>query len=180
MRFIDGYKRLVLPTDGRRFQIPLRSLAPADAENLLVGGRCVAGDPVSHASTRNMGCLLCHWPSSRDRHRGVIGNVVWVWGSHECCVYRAGSKRVPAARDAYLKIERNIAFVTYKNLSYFQKKKMTDSSSPIASKLWSDTIDRPPRSANSKAASNSKAISVASSRHHPRQRLTLRRSRQYT
>ena len=27
-----------------------------DVNNLLVGGRCVAGDMVSHAATRNMMC----------------------------------------------------------------------------------------------------------------------------
>jgi hypothetical protein len=54
--FIDGYGLLALPTTGRYFQIPYRILVPQKVENLLVAGRCVAGDMVSHAATRNMMC----------------------------------------------------------------------------------------------------------------------------
>jgi hypothetical protein len=54
--FIDGYKLLVLPTTGRYFQIPYRCLQSPDVDNLLVAGRCVAGDKISHAATRNMMC----------------------------------------------------------------------------------------------------------------------------
>jgi len=54
--FIDGYGLLALPTTGRYFQIPYRILVPQKVENLLVAGRCVAGDRVSHAATRNMMC----------------------------------------------------------------------------------------------------------------------------
>lgn len=54
--FIDGYGLLVLPTTGRYFQIPYRILVPQKVENLLVAGRCVAGDRHSHAATRNMMC----------------------------------------------------------------------------------------------------------------------------
>jgi hypothetical protein len=35
--------------------VPYGCLVP-DIDNLLVGGRCVAGDMVSHAATRNMMC----------------------------------------------------------------------------------------------------------------------------
>lgn len=55
--FIDGYNILVLPTSGRYFQVPYGCLVPAGAgavDNLLVAGRCVAGDKVSHAAMRNM------------------------------------------------------------------------------------------------------------------------------
>lgn len=49
--FVDGYSVLLLPTTGRFFHVPLGSLIPKEgASNLLVGGRCVAGDNVSHAS----------------------------------------------------------------------------------------------------------------------------------
>ena len=51
--FIDGYSILILPTSGRFFEVPLGCLTP-DTENLLVAGRCVAGDMVSHAAMRNM------------------------------------------------------------------------------------------------------------------------------
>ena len=54
--FIDGYGILVLPTTGRYFQVPYRILVPQDVDNLLVAGRCVAGDKVSHAATRNQMC----------------------------------------------------------------------------------------------------------------------------
>jgi hypothetical protein len=54
--FIDGYGVLVLPTTGRYYQIPFRALLPRKVENLLVAGRCIAGDEISHASVRSMMC----------------------------------------------------------------------------------------------------------------------------
>jgi hypothetical protein len=54
--FIDGYGVLVLPTTGRYYQIPYRALIPRDVKNLLVAGRCIAGDEISHASVRSMMC----------------------------------------------------------------------------------------------------------------------------
>jgi hypothetical protein len=54
--FIDGYGLLILPTTGRYFQIPYGILLPQGVENLLVAGRCVAGDKVSHAALRSMMC----------------------------------------------------------------------------------------------------------------------------
>ena len=54
--FIDGYGILILPTTGRYFQVPYGILVPRDVDNLLVAGRCVAGDKVSHAATRNQMC----------------------------------------------------------------------------------------------------------------------------
>ncbi len=54
--FIDGYGVLILPTTGRYFQVPYGILVPLKVENLLVAGRCVAGDKISHASVRNMMC----------------------------------------------------------------------------------------------------------------------------
>lgn len=44
-----------MPSTGRYFQIPYGILVP-DVDNLLVAGRCVSGDMVSHAATRNMMC----------------------------------------------------------------------------------------------------------------------------
>eukprot|EP00164_Ancoracysta_twista_P007553 GFYU01010747.1.p1 GENE.GFYU01010747.1~~GFYU01010747.1.p1 ORF type:complete len:509 (-),score=184.09 GFYU01010747.1:65-1591(-) len=58
VRFVDGYSQLVLPIDGRRFQIPLRCLISPDVKNLMVAGRCIGGDSTSHASVRNMGCTF--------------------------------------------------------------------------------------------------------------------------
>merc|ERR1711894_805344 len=46
--FIDGYNILILPTTGRYFQVP------PSIDNLLVAGRCVAGDKTSHCAMRNM------------------------------------------------------------------------------------------------------------------------------
>lgn len=54
--FIDGYGILILPTTGRYFQVPYRSLVPRGVGNLIVAGRSIGGDKVSHASTRNMMC----------------------------------------------------------------------------------------------------------------------------
>lgn len=54
--FIDGYGVLILPTTGRYYQVPYGILVPQGMKNLLVGGRCVAGDKISHASVRNMMC----------------------------------------------------------------------------------------------------------------------------
>jgi len=52
--FVDGYNVLILPTTGRYFQVPYGCLVPENIDNLLVAGRCVAGDDVSHAAMRNM------------------------------------------------------------------------------------------------------------------------------
>ena len=54
--FIDGYGVLVLPTTGRYFQVPYGALVPHKIDNLLVAGRCISGDKISHASVRNMMC----------------------------------------------------------------------------------------------------------------------------
>ena len=54
--FIDGYGVLVLPTTGRYYEIPYGALVPQAVENLLVAGRCIAGDEISHASVRSMMC----------------------------------------------------------------------------------------------------------------------------
>ena len=53
--FVDGYAILMLPTTGRYLQVPYGCLVP-DVDNLLVAGRCVSGDVLSHAATRNMMC----------------------------------------------------------------------------------------------------------------------------
>ena len=45
-----------MPTTGRYFQIPYGIILPQKVENLLVAGRCVAGDRMSHAATREMMC----------------------------------------------------------------------------------------------------------------------------
>ena len=54
--FIDGYGILILPTTGRYFQLPYRTLLPQGVENLICAGRITGGDRVSHAATRNMMC----------------------------------------------------------------------------------------------------------------------------
>lgn len=40
----------------RYFHVPYGIIQPRGVENLLVAGRCVAGDRVSHAATRQMMC----------------------------------------------------------------------------------------------------------------------------
>jgi hypothetical protein len=46
----------VLPTTGRYFHVPYGALVPQEADNLLIAGRPVAGDKISHAAVRNMMC----------------------------------------------------------------------------------------------------------------------------
>ena len=54
--FIDGYGVLILPTTGRYYQVPYRSLVPRKVADLIVAGRSIGGDKISHASVRNMMC----------------------------------------------------------------------------------------------------------------------------
>ncbi len=54
--FIDGYGYLILPTTGRYFHVPYRSTLPQGVKNLLVTGRAIGGDKISHAAVRNMMC----------------------------------------------------------------------------------------------------------------------------
>ena len=54
--FIDGYGILILPTTGRYWHVPYRALVPKNIGNLLVAGRSIGGDKISHASARNMMC----------------------------------------------------------------------------------------------------------------------------
>jgi hypothetical protein len=54
--FLDAYFLVVIPTTGRYFQVPYGITVPQKVENLLVAGRCVAGDKISHAATRQMMC----------------------------------------------------------------------------------------------------------------------------
>jgi hypothetical protein len=54
--FIDGYGHLILPTTGRYWHVPYRALVPKRIGSLLVAGRAIGGDKLSHASARNMMC----------------------------------------------------------------------------------------------------------------------------
>lgn len=54
--FLDAYGIVRIPTTGRYFQVPYGIILPQKVENLLVAGRSVAGDKVSHAATRQMMC----------------------------------------------------------------------------------------------------------------------------
>jgi len=54
--FLDAYGVVILPTTGRYFHVPYGIILPRKVENLLVVGRCVAGDKISHAGTRQMMC----------------------------------------------------------------------------------------------------------------------------
>lgn len=54
--FLDGNDIAVMPSTGRYFQVPYGVVLPQKVENLLVAGRCVSGDKVSHAATRQMMC----------------------------------------------------------------------------------------------------------------------------
>ena len=54
--FLDAYGIVIIPTTGRYFQVPYGIMVPKKVDNLLVAGRCVAGDRVSHSATRQMMC----------------------------------------------------------------------------------------------------------------------------
>lgn len=54
--FLDAYGIVIIPTTGRYFQVPYGIIVPERVDNLLVVGRCVAGDQVSHSATRQMMC----------------------------------------------------------------------------------------------------------------------------
>ena len=54
--FIDGYGILILPTTGRYFHVPYRTLLPKGVKHLICAGRITGGDRDSHAATRNMMC----------------------------------------------------------------------------------------------------------------------------
>ena len=54
--FIDGYGLLIIPTTGRYFQVPYRAMLPKGVKNLIVTGRTIGGDKISHAAVRNMMC----------------------------------------------------------------------------------------------------------------------------
>jgi hypothetical protein len=54
--FLDAYGVVIIPTTGKYFQVPYGIILPQKVENLLVAGRCVAGDRLSHAATRQMMC----------------------------------------------------------------------------------------------------------------------------
>ena len=54
--FIDGHGILILPTTGRYFHLPYRTLLPKGVDDLICAGRITGGDKVSHAATRNMMC----------------------------------------------------------------------------------------------------------------------------
>ena len=54
--FLDGSGYVILPSTGRYFHVPYGIILPQKVGNLLVAGRSVAGDKVSHAATRQMMC----------------------------------------------------------------------------------------------------------------------------
>lgn len=54
--FLDAYGVVVIPTTGRYFQVPYGIMVPSGIDNLLVAGRCVSGDRISHAALRQMMC----------------------------------------------------------------------------------------------------------------------------
>ncbi|SLM31966.1 Invasion protein IbeA [Desulfamplus magnetovallimortis] len=54
--FLDAYGVVIIPTTGRYFQVPYGIIQPKGMENLLVAGRCVSGDRISHSALRQMMC----------------------------------------------------------------------------------------------------------------------------
>ncbi|QDZ21661.1 FAD dependent oxidoreductase [Chloropicon primus] len=56
-QIVDGYGILVLGSEGGEVEVPLRGFQ-CDVDNLMVAGRCFAGDHVSHCLTRNIKCCM--------------------------------------------------------------------------------------------------------------------------
>lgn len=56
--FVDGLSYLYIPTTGRYFQVPYRSILPKGVDNLLVAGRSISGDRAAHCAFRNMSCCV--------------------------------------------------------------------------------------------------------------------------
>ena len=56
-QIVDGYGVLVLGSDGGQVEVPLAAFQ-CDVENLVVAGRCMSGDHVSHCLTRNIKCCM--------------------------------------------------------------------------------------------------------------------------
>ncbi len=54
--FLDGNNVAIMPSTGRYFHVPYGIILPQKVENLLVAGRCVAGDKATHAAIRQMMC----------------------------------------------------------------------------------------------------------------------------
>ena len=54
--FLDGNHIAIMPSTGRYFHVPYGIILPQKVDNLLVAGRCVAGDKISHAAIRQMMC----------------------------------------------------------------------------------------------------------------------------
>jgi hypothetical protein len=54
--FLDAFGIVRIPTTGRYFQVPYGIMVPRGIDNLLVAGRSVAGDRISHSATRQMMC----------------------------------------------------------------------------------------------------------------------------
>jgi hypothetical protein len=95
--FIDGYGVLVLPTTGRYFQVPYGILVPHGVDNLLVAGRCVAGDKVSHAAVRSQMCCTV-----TGQGAGVAAAVSLKDGVSTACVDVAHAQRALRAQGARL------------------------------------------------------------------------------
>src|SRR5258708_15982845 len=70
--FIDGYGTLILPTTGRYWHVPYRALVPKQVGHLLVAGRCIGGDRMSHASARNMMCCAVNGQGARVSAPGSL------------------------------------------------------------------------------------------------------------
>ncbi len=70
--FIDGYGVLVLPTTGRYFHVPYRSLVPRNARHLIVAGRCIGGGGSHFARRRAQHDVLRRVRSGRWHGRGRL------------------------------------------------------------------------------------------------------------
>jgi hypothetical protein len=61
-----------LKTAFKLFKVPYGCLVPVNVDNLLVAGRCVSGDKVSHAAMRNMMACTVTGQVKRESQQEIL------------------------------------------------------------------------------------------------------------
>ncbi len=79
---------LVLGSEGGEVEVPLRAFQ-CDVDNLMVGGRCMSGDHISHCLTRNIKCCMLTGQSCGVIAATCIASGQSVWTVEHADVARA-------------------------------------------------------------------------------------------
>ena len=77
-QIVDGYGVLVLGSEGGEVEVPLGAFR-CDLDNLMVAGRCFAGDHVSQCCTRNIKCCMLTGQSAGVIAAASLGAAKSVW-----------------------------------------------------------------------------------------------------